>query len=215
MARLNTTNFARLFAYSILRTILQKLDYRQPIEFDAVNAAKEEQRRERATTHHGATLSNQGQPPKRVEVGDPRFDPLHLLFSCHCGMFNTHAQVGLPGLRCDLARSKPVKNLFELANVASIALHPKWWGGRQEKSRALNKESRYLTIHGLATAIHAHSKFRFDYPTALKAHEDVVLPHPPLLTIPATTSSYTIAWQWHDASRSRRSRRMLTCQVIR
>nr|CDJ89909.1 Zinc finger domain containing protein [Haemonchus contortus] len=40
----------------------------------------------------------------RVEVGDPRFDPLHLLFPCQCGMFNTRAQVGLPGLRCDLTR---------------------------------------------------------------------------------------------------------------
>ncbi|XGW31362.1 hypothetical protein V3C99_009938 [Haemonchus contortus] len=89
----------------------------------------------------------------RAEVGDPRFDPLHLLYPCQCGIFNTRAQVGLPGLRCDLARSKPVKNLFEMANVASIALHPHW-GEERKEAELLNKDSKYLTIHGLATAIH-------------------------------------------------------------
>ncbi|KAL6734022.1 hypothetical protein Aduo_004609 [Ancylostoma duodenale] len=61
---------------------------------------------------------------KRFAIGDPPEDPLHLYYPCQCGIFNAKAQVGLPGLRCDLARSEPVKNLFELANVASIALHP-------------------------------------------------------------------------------------------
>ncbi|VDO82136.1 unnamed protein product [Heligmosomoides polygyrus] len=70
------------------------------------------------------------------------------------GMFNTRAQVGLP----DLARSKPVRNMFELANVASIALHLHWGDDRKE-AELLSKELRYLTIHGLAAAIQAHSKF--------------------------------------------------------
>ncbi|KAK5986471.1 hypothetical protein GCK32_004350 [Trichostrongylus colubriformis] len=91
----------------------------------------------------------------------------------------TRAQVGLPGLRCDLARSKPVKNMFELANVASIALHPHWGDDRKE-AELLNKDSRYLTIHGLATAIHAHSKFCYDFAAAVKEKEDVELTHPPI-----------------------------------
>ncbi|XGW13835.1 hypothetical protein V3C99_000268 [Haemonchus contortus] len=107
----------------------------------------------------------------RVEVGDPRFDPLHLLYPCQCGIFNTRAQVGLPGLRCDLARSKPVKNLFEMANVASIALHPHW--EERKEAELLNKDSKYLTIHGLATAIHAHSKFCYEFASAVKEKEDV------------------------------------------
>ncbi|XGW20174.1 hypothetical protein V3C99_003754 [Haemonchus contortus] len=124
----------------------------------------------------------------RVEIGDPRFDPLHLLYPCQCGIFNTRAQVGLPGLRCDLARSKPVKNLFEMANVASIALHPHW-GEKRKEAELLNKDSKYLTIHGLATAIHAHSKFCYDFASAVKEKEDVELAHPPLF---ATNPGYDI-----------------------
>ncbi|VDO87151.1 unnamed protein product [Heligmosomoides polygyrus] len=114
---------------------------------------------------------------ERVAVGDPRVDPLHLLHPCQCGMFNTRAQVGLPGLRSDLARSKPVRNMFELANVASIALHPHWGDDRKE-AELLNKESKYLTIHGLATAIQAHSKICYTFVSALKEHGDKELAHP-------------------------------------
>ncbi|VDL78642.1 unnamed protein product [Nippostrongylus brasiliensis] len=93
-------------------------------------------------------------------------------------MFNIRAHVGLPSIRCDLARSKPVKNLFVLANVAWAALHPHWGDGYKE-AELLNKDSKYLSVHGLATAIHAHSKFCFDYTSALKAKEYVELVHPP------------------------------------
>ncbi|KAK6052068.1 hypothetical protein COOONC_10428 [Cooperia oncophora] len=128
-------------------------------------------------------------------VGDPRFDPLHLLHPCQCGMFNTRAQVGLPGLRCDLARSKPVKNLYELANVASIALHPHWGDDRKE-TELLNKDSRYLTIHGLATAIQAHAKFCYKFASAVKEKEGVELSHPPLFT---TNPGYDIEMYYRMA----------------
>ncbi|KAK5986383.1 hypothetical protein GCK32_000358 [Trichostrongylus colubriformis] len=170
--------FRQTFQQLHAKDFPQEIDL-QPIQFDAVRAAEEERASQRASTIHGATFSSQGQPPERVEVGDPRVDPLHLLHPCSCGIFNTRAQVGLPGLRCDLARSKPVKNLFELANVASIALHPHWGDDRKE-AELLNKDSRYLTIHGLATAIHAHSKFCYEIATAVKAKENVELSHSPL-----------------------------------
>uniref|UniRef100_A0A7I4Y5N6 Aldolase_II domain-containing protein n=1 Tax=Haemonchus contortus TaxID=6289 RepID=A0A7I4Y5N6_HAECO len=157
-----------------------------PMEFDAVNAAHEERCRERAPPSYGATHANAGQPLKRVEVGDLRFDPLHLQYPSQCGIFNTRAQVGLPGLRCDLARSKPVKNLFEMANVVSIALHSHW-GEEHKEAELLNKDAKYLTTHGSATAIHAHSKFCYEFAFAAKEREDVEFPHPPLF---ATNPSY-------------------------
>lgn len=92
-------------------------------------------------THLGANQSF-----RRVAIGDRSEDPLHLYYPCQCGIFNTRAQVGLPGLRYDLARSKPVKNLFERANIASIALHPQWGDERKERE-LLDDSSRYLTIH--------------------------------------------------------------------
>nr|CDJ89028.1 unnamed protein product [Haemonchus contortus] len=84
--------------------------------------------------------------------------------------------------------AKPVKNLFEMANVASIALHPHW-GEERKEAELLNKDSKYLTIHGLATAIHAHSKFCYDFASAVKEKEDVELAHPPLF---ATNPGYDI-----------------------
>ncbi|KAK6050341.1 hypothetical protein COOONC_12154, partial [Cooperia oncophora] len=146
-------------------------------------------------TKFGGAAPSRRNPRKRVDVGDPRFDPLHLLHPCQCGMFNTRAQVGLPGLRCDLARSKPVKNLYELANVASIALHPHW-GDDREETELLNKDSRYLTIHGLATAIQAHAKFCYKFAAAVKEKEGVELSHPPLFT---TNPGYDIEMYYRMA----------------
>ncbi|WKY03714.1 hypothetical protein Q1695_005013 [Nippostrongylus brasiliensis] len=85
-------------------------------------------------------------------------------------MFNTRAHVRLPSLRFDLARSKPVKNLFKLANVAAVALHAHWGDGYM-KAELLNKDSKYLSVQVLDKAIHAHSKFCLDYASALKAKE--------------------------------------------
>ncbi|KHJ95385.1 hypothetical protein OESDEN_04672 [Oesophagostomum dentatum] len=72
-------------------------------------------------------------------------------------MFNTRGQVELPTLRCDLAGSKPVKNMYELAHVASTALHPHWREERKE-NELLDDSSRYLSIHGLACAIYAQKR---------------------------------------------------------
>ncbi|EYC28494.1 hypothetical protein Y032_0007g3255 [Ancylostoma ceylanicum] len=131
----------------------------------------------------------------RVAVGDPREDPLHLLHPCDCGMFNTRAHVGLPGLRSDLARSKPVKNLFELASVASIALHPHW-GDRKKEEELLNPSPTYMTVHGLASAIQAHSKYCYKFASALKAKEGVELEHPELFT---SNPGYSIALCYRQA----------------
>ncbi|KAK6031122.1 toxin-antitoxin system, antitoxin component, AbrB domain protein [Ostertagia ostertagi] len=72
-------------------------------------------------------------------------------------MYYTHVNVEFPTreFKSDFPdsaviwlRSKPVKNLFELANVASIALHPHWGEDRKE-AELLNKDSRYLTTYTL------------------------------------------------------------------
>ncbi|KAK6021161.1 hypothetical protein OSTOST_13177 [Ostertagia ostertagi] len=69
-----------------------------------------------------------------VDVGPPQEDPLHLFHPCTCNIFRTKAQTALPSLRSDLARSKPVNNMFELANVASIVLDPFWGIDARRKS---------------------------------------------------------------------------------
>ncbi|KAK6058942.1 hypothetical protein COOONC_03464 [Cooperia oncophora] len=70
-------------------------------------------------------------------------DPLHLFHPCTCNIFRTKAQTALPSLRSDLARSKPVNNMFELANVASIVLDP-FWGDRRKGEELVAKESKHL-----------------------------------------------------------------------
>ncbi|RCN42221.1 integrase core domain protein [Ancylostoma caninum] len=107
----------------------------------------------------------------RVEIGDPRMDPLHLLYACTCGIFNEKAQVALPGLRNNLARTKKVKNLFELANVASTALEPAWGKWRKE-NELTKKQSTHLTVIGLSCAISAHRSFCHDFAVAAMARRE-------------------------------------------
>ncbi|KAL6723466.1 hypothetical protein Aduo_018470 [Ancylostoma duodenale] len=109
----------------------------------------------------------------RVEIGDPRTDQLHLLHPCTCGIFNERAQVALPGLRNNLARTKKVKNLFELANVASIALE-QW----RKENELMKKQSTHLSVIGLSCAISAHRSFCHDFAVAVREKEGQHLHHP-------------------------------------
>ncbi|VDO93779.1 unnamed protein product [Heligmosomoides polygyrus] len=124
-------------------------------------------------------------PPKRgyteVEIGLPQDDPLHLYYPCTCGIFNERAHVGFPGLRCNLACSKKVKNLFELANVASIALEPAW-GEHGKEAELVKKNSTHLTVVGLSCAISAHRHFCHDFATAIAEKEGVHLSHPTIFS---------------------------------
>ncbi|VDP18542.1 unnamed protein product [Heligmosomoides polygyrus] len=115
----------------------------------------------------------------RIEVGLPHEDPLHLFHPCDCGIFHTKAQTALPSLRSDLARSKPVNNMFELANVASIVLDP-FWGDRRKEEELMAKESKHLTVLGLAHAIAAHRSCCFTFNRALRAAEGKRIIHPSL-----------------------------------
>ncbi|VDL80032.1 unnamed protein product [Nippostrongylus brasiliensis] len=118
---------------------------------------------------------------QQVAIGVPDKDPLHLFYPCTCGIFNERAHVGLPGLRCNLARSKKVRNLFELANVASIALEPAW-GEHRKEAELLKKQSTHLTVIGLSCAISAHRQFCHDFAIAVKENEGKRLFHPAIFS---------------------------------
>ncbi|VDP00099.1 unnamed protein product [Heligmosomoides polygyrus] len=114
-----------------------------------------------------------------VDIGLPNEDPLHLLYPCDCSIFKTKAQTALPSLRSDLARSKPVNNTFELANVASIVLDP-FWGDRRKEEELMVKDSKHLTILGLAHAIAAHRSSCYKFNSALRAAAGKRIVHPAL-----------------------------------
>ncbi|KAK5976011.1 hypothetical protein GCK32_002825 [Trichostrongylus colubriformis] len=115
----------------------------------------------------------------RVDIGSPQEDPLHLFHPCTCNIFRTKAQTALPSLRSDLARSKPVNNMFELANVASIVLDP-FWGDRRKEEELLAKDSKHLTVLGLAHAIAAHRSSCYAFSSALRNARGKRIIHPPL-----------------------------------
>ncbi|VDP32660.1 unnamed protein product [Heligmosomoides polygyrus] len=122
-------------------------------------------------------ITEEGSGRNRVAAGRPVTPVLSLL------LWNLQriAHVGLPGLRCNLARSKKVKNLFELANVASIALEPAW-GEHRKEAELMNKKSTHLTVVGLSCAISAHRHFCHDFATAVAEKEGVNLLHPPIFS---------------------------------
>ncbi|VDO71347.1 unnamed protein product [Heligmosomoides polygyrus] len=91
------------------------------------------------------------------------------------------AHVGLPGLRCNLARSKRDRILFELTNDASIALEPAW-GDHRKEAELLKKQSTHLTVIGLSCAVSAHRQFCHDFATALKENEGKRLVHPEIFS---------------------------------
>ncbi|EYB84337.1 hypothetical protein Y032_0318g2346 [Ancylostoma ceylanicum] len=142
------------------------------VDDEPVQTTKRRARRGRPKKNKSAKISC-----FRVEIGDPRTDPLHLLHPCTCGIFNERAHVALPGLRCNLARSKKVKNLFELANVASIALEPGWGDWRKE-NELTKKQSTHLSVVGLSCAISAHRSFCHDFAVAVREKEGQRLHHP-------------------------------------
>ncbi|XGW34305.1 hypothetical protein V3C99_018279, partial [Haemonchus contortus] len=59
--------------------------------------------------------------------------PLNLRRQCQCGLFGQMAHVALPGLKHPMARSKKVLDMFQLANVASIAEQACWGDERKEE----------------------------------------------------------------------------------
>ncbi|KAK5970527.1 hypothetical protein GCK32_020970, partial [Trichostrongylus colubriformis] len=135
----------------------------RPTELMRFNLAEAEQAARMQGAHDRATTAKQ----PRVDVGPPQEDPLHLFHPCTCNIFRTKAQAALPSLRSDLARSKPVNNMFELANVASIVLDP-FWGDRRKEEELLAKDSMHLTVLGLAHAIAAHRSSCYAFSSALK-----------------------------------------------
>ncbi|VDO18628.1 unnamed protein product [Heligmosomoides polygyrus] len=143
-----------------------------------------------SSTHPKLEQDKKGRPKKNksskvscfgVEIGLPQDDPLHLYYPCTCGIFNERAHVGLPWLRCNLTRSKKVKNLFELANVASIALGPAW-GEHRKEAELMTKNSTQLMVVGMSCAISAHRHFCHDFATAIAEKEGVRLSHPPIFS---------------------------------
>ncbi|KAK5970750.1 hypothetical protein GCK32_016745 [Trichostrongylus colubriformis] len=117
----------------------------------------------------------------RVDIGPPQEDPLHLFHPCTCNIFRTKAQTALPSLRSDLARSKPVNNMFGLANVASSVLDP-FWGDRRKEEELLAKDSKHLTVSGLAHATAAHRSSCYAYSSALRNARGKHIDHPPLFS---------------------------------
>ncbi|KAL6734638.1 hypothetical protein Aduo_005156 [Ancylostoma duodenale] len=69
--------------------------------------------------------------------------------------------------------------MFQLANVASIVLDP-FWGDRRKELELLNKDSKHLTVLGLAHAIAAHRSSCYAFGMALKAAHGKRIVHPPL-----------------------------------
>ncbi|KAK6030729.1 hypothetical protein OSTOST_03135 [Ostertagia ostertagi] len=88
-----------------------------------------------------------------VDVGPPQEDPLHLFHPCTCNIFRTKAQTALPSLRSDLARSKPVNNMFELANCS---IHS---GGSTQGGRASQQGLKTLDSLG-ASSCDRRSSFK-------------------------------------------------------
>ncbi|KIH58263.1 hypothetical protein ANCDUO_11534 [Ancylostoma duodenale] len=110
----------------------------------------------------------------------PTPQKIHLFHPCTCNIFHAKAQTALPSLRSDLARPKPVNNMFQLANFASIVLDP-FWGDRRKELELLNKDSKHLTVLGLAHAIAAHRSSCYAFEMALKAAHGKRIVHPPFL----------------------------------
>ncbi|EYB93773.1 hypothetical protein Y032_0179g744 [Ancylostoma ceylanicum] len=69
--------------------------------------------------------------------------------------------------------------MFQLANVASIVLDP-FWGDRRKELELLNKDSKHLTVLGLAHAIAAHRSSCYAFGMALKAAHGKRIVYPPL-----------------------------------
>ncbi|KAL6726227.1 hypothetical protein Aduo_008219 [Ancylostoma duodenale] len=70
--------------------------------------------------------------------------------------------------------------MFQLANFASIVLDP-FWGDRRKELELLNKDSKHLTVLGLAHAIAAHRSSCYAFEMALKAAHGKRIVHPPFL----------------------------------
>ncbi|VDP09061.1 unnamed protein product [Heligmosomoides polygyrus] len=89
-----------------------------------------------------------------------------MLYPCDCSIFKTKAQTALLSLRSDHAQSKLVNKMFELANVASIVLDP-FWGDRRKEE--VVKDSKHLTVLGLADAIAVHRSSCHKFNSTLRA----------------------------------------------
>ncbi|VDO96581.1 unnamed protein product [Heligmosomoides polygyrus] len=85
----------------------------------------------------------------------------------------TKAQTA-PSLRSDLAQSKPVNNMSELASVVSIVLEP-FWSGRCKEEELLLKDSKHLTILGLAHTPHRSSCYKLNSTLRTSAGKRIVL----------------------------------------
>ncbi|KHJ95639.1 hypothetical protein OESDEN_04412 [Oesophagostomum dentatum] len=87
-----------------------------------------------------------------------------------------------------MARSRTVKNLFELGCVASTALHDQWKD--KVKEHMLLDPMGYMTPSGLARAINAHARVCYKFRQALEDKKGVELEHPEIF---GTTPGYNAA----------------------
>ncbi|VDP47308.1 unnamed protein product [Heligmosomoides polygyrus] len=100
---------------------------------------------------------------------------LNLRHRCGCGLFGQRAHVAIPSLQHQMARSKRVDDVFDLANVAAIAEQEFW--GDERKEQELRKQSTYLTPYGLVVATDAHRHRCVDYAEAVEAAKGVRFEH--------------------------------------
>ncbi|VDL87126.1 unnamed protein product, partial [Nippostrongylus brasiliensis] len=109
--------------------------------------------------------------------------PLHLRHQCGCGLFNQMAHVALPSLSHPMARAKKVNDMFQLANVASIA-EQSCWGDERKEEELRKKNSSYITPYGLALAVDAHRRRCDVYAEAVDKARGVQLEHSAVFPTP-------------------------------
>ncbi|KAK6050755.1 zinc knuckle [Cooperia oncophora] len=108
---------------------------------------------------------------------------LNLRYRCNCGLFGQMAHVALPGLTHPMARSKKVLDMFQLANVASIA-EQACWGDERKEEELRKKSSCYITPYGLALAIDAHRRRCITYADAVESARGLKFDHPAVFSWP-------------------------------
>ncbi|KAK6017953.1 zinc knuckle, partial [Ostertagia ostertagi] len=108
---------------------------------------------------------------------------LNLRHRCPCGLFGQMAHVALPGLTHPMARSKKVHDMFQLANVASIA-EQACWGDERKEEELRKKSSCYITPYGLALAVDAHRRRCHTYAEAVENAKGQRFEHPAVFPWP-------------------------------
>ncbi|VDL83713.1 unnamed protein product [Nippostrongylus brasiliensis] len=128
---------------------------------NAISIAELQQRRE-AAERQGVELI-EIDPPSVHRTLIAVDDPLNLRYRCDCALFKQQeVSAAFPSMTDNIARLKPMHDMFELANLPSIVYGSKFSRAVKELE-VLDENSRYLNSTGLALAMDAHKKNCFTY----------------------------------------------------